>query len=170
MSTLIQDMIESAMACTRDMSLPNQRFFTPKAPFWEELRKLDSKWVDCGCGGGDTVAEAKDNRVAMTGCDVIKRFGSDHSHLVHILPAHKFYFSESLSALICRPDHSGWCEDLINLCLSKGSKVVYVGLLKNLAEDCPLDLPHIVLHRDVGLKGEIMVLFDTKEKLQELRT
>ena len=139
--------------------MPNQRFFKPISIFWETLKSLEVQaFVDCGCGNGDLILEAQEHKVRMAGCDISMREGTPMG-LVQIIPAHKMPFSENLIALVCRPDHGGWCEDLILHCLSLGSKLIYVGLPSNIPVDLPLVMKGVVLADNVGVDGETMILF-----------
>ena len=157
---LIQEMIDIQWKECFHVELPNQRFFKPKANFWEILKGLELKClVDCGCGNGELVKEGIDLGFRISGCDIHKRDGVPFG-LVQIIPAHKIPFNNDIHALVCRPDHSGWCGDLISHAISKGAKFIYVGLKDNLYRDIPEHIKYKVLSEIVGEENEVMILIE----------
>lgn len=156
--SFIQRAIELAWRDSFLTILPNQRFFTPLDIFWEELSKFEKvSFVDCGAGNGQLMSEAKNKGILMSGCDLYSRDDVEWG-LVKIIPAHKIPFNQEVLALVCRPDHGGWCEDLVMTVLDKGSSFIYVGLPENVSIDIPVDIEYMVLAECVGEDGEMMLL------------
>ena len=154
--SIINDLINDRFYAGSEMTLPDGRFFEPNKKFWKELSKLGiPSFIDCGTGNGDLPREASGNSIRMSGCDTNQRETLDPS--VHMLPAHRMPFGEKISALVCRPDHSGWVEALVPIVLEKGARFIYVGLPDNVDNDFPDHYKLEVLAKKVGKDGEVML-------------
>lgn len=129
------DLIDRTWQSAVGEVLPSQKFFLPTQEFWDTMHGFgpDPRWMDCGTGDGHIVEEARIQGLAMSGCDIYRR--ADAPPDIHILPAHRIPWTKPLWALVCRPDHSGWCPHLFNKVREAGCGFVYVGLADNLELD-----------------------------------
>lgn len=144
------------------MVLPAGRFFTPTEEFFAIMQQFEGvRFVDAGCGNGLLAVEARPWDITMVGVDLIVRVGQDPN--VIIMDALHMPYNESLWALICRPNHDGWCEDVARKALEAGAKVLYVGLERNVEDDLG-DLMFNVetVYTDVGQDGEAMFVLSGK--------
>jgi len=156
MSTELRELQRQTLS---DTVMPYIRFFTARNKFfsivdsWKEL-----PFVECGCGSGDTVRELSARRFSVLGIDIANREGQSSNIL--IADASTFAFSRNMVCLICRPDHSGWCQDTMHKALKEGAIVLYVGLPKNLERDVGQYFgKHTKCHAKVGEEGESLWVF-----------
>ena len=153
---LINDLVNEQYCQSEGMVLPANRFFIPNSKFWNKLKSLGiPSFIDCGTGSGHIPTEAKEKGIRMSGCDIHRR--SDAPPQTHISPAHHMPFNENISALLCRPDHSGWVEGLIPVVLEKGGRFIYVGLPDNVEQDIPEGYTIKTIAKKVGEEGEVML-------------
>lgn len=136
--------------------LPGLRFFTATEAFWalfEQPGWKDRRWIEAGAGLGDTTEEAEARGLDMTAVDLNEREGQ--SAKVLPLNALALPYGAETWALVCRPDHSGWCYFLIEKVLSEGGSVLYVGLDRNVDNDLDEFMDQAVqIAQDVGEEGE----------------
>ncbi len=158
----IQQLMESVRG---SMTLPRLRFFEPNEEFWSVLEDVQNEFdidmfIDCGTGNGDLPAEAIDRNIKMAGIDIIKREGNNFSD-VQIIPAHKIPSNPSVWRMVCRPNHSGWVEPLLEQSLQEDSGFIYVGLNRNIHIDLDdvLELYKFDMFTSVGEDNEIMLVF-----------
>ncbi|HEC66588.1 MAG TPA: hypothetical protein ENI23_15035 [bacterium] len=132
---------------------PNRRFFTPVDEFWKVLSDLpkDLNLIECGSGMGDLLTEAVEHGIRLGGVDPIWREGQHIA--VHKMDAMQLTWSSERWPLICRPDHSGWAQDVIVRAKQHGATTLFVGLPSNYR----WDLQHFFTKahpRIVGAEGE----------------
>ncbi len=146
------------------LTLPDNRFFTPKPVFWDMLkafvdgeRSLGNRltFMDCGCGAGDLIKEAQAHDLTIAGCDVQKRERQEAGVLT--LDATQIRWRFDYWPLICRPDHSGWAEDVVSNAILQGARAIYVGKPSNYHRDVG-GLPIKRFVRNVGEEGETMYI------------
>lgn len=146
------------------ITLPPGRFFTPKPVFWDILKAfVDGErslgntltFMDCGCGTGDLIKEAQAHDIVVAGCDVQKRDGQLAEVLA--LDATMLRWRFDYWPLICRPDHSGWAEDVVANAITQGARAIYIGKPSNYHRDVG-GLPIKRFARDVGEEGETMYI------------
>lgn len=159
---MIEELIEAQWNSMCMMSLPRQRFFTPNDKFWSKLNELGSHFdmlVDCGTGNGELPKEAQNRSIKIAGIDIAPRDGNAPTE-VQIIPAHRMSFDDRIWALVCRPDHSGWCEALQMQVREAGSGFIYVSKAYNVNDDLYLDcnLPDDLI-RGVGEEDESMLVW-----------
>ena len=114
---------------------PNQRFFTPTQRFWDIISLINPRRIiDAGAGGGHLQLESKYRckHIPWISLDIIPRDGAGH---VLLRDAVCFPYIKGDLVLCCRPDHSGWCSELIDNVRYQGADVVYIGLKRNLDND-----------------------------------
>lgn len=118
-------------------TLPSHAFFTPEEPFWQMMTAYAIKHgieiVDCGCGIGLTVKEAEVRGIPLRGVDLAKRHGQHPK--VEQLDATMLSWNAKKWPLICRPDGSGWCHDVILNARQQGASTIYVGVSRNYERD-----------------------------------
>ena len=158
---MIEELIESQWQAVHDTPMPRQRFFTPNQGFWEEMESLKSGFdmiIDCGTGNGELPDEAMARGIIMAGIDIMPRDGNGPCE-VQIIPAHKMPYSSKVWALVCRPNHSGWCNLLQKQAQHDGAGFIYVGLLKNIEVDLDfINTADRVIH-NVGEESESMFIW-----------
>lgn len=143
-------------------TLPHGQFFKPNELFWEQLSSFkDTTILEAGCGIGATLEEAIERNFRITGCDLNMRDGvNTYGRLIHIMDAMRFPIVEGMTVLVCRPDHSGWCEELLERCIDIGCTFIYVGLPSNFHQDFQDQYEHDIIATDIGKDGEFMVKFN----------
>lgn len=141
-------------------TLPNGRFFTPTPVFWDAIKPYqDTMFLDAGCGSGDLVNELIDNGFKAIGCDINMRDGvNDYGRTIQLVNATSFPLTKGMTVLTCRPDHSGWCEPLLERAVKFNCTFIYIGLERNLDLDLSSDVNYEIIARDVGEDGELMLL------------
>lgn len=142
--------------------LPNGRFFTPTESFWEQMNKYkDTLVLDAGCGNGDLVLELQEKEFKAVGCDINMRDGVEgYGRVIQLIDADRFPLTKGMTVLACRPDHSGWAEDLLERCIESECTFIYVGLERNFDLDFSEDCKYEIIAKDVGEDGEMMLLFN----------
>lgn len=157
----MNSLIDAACEQMQGMTFPQQRFFTPNTLFWEILTKLSTQFttiIDCGTGNGELPIEAFEYGIKMLGVDIIIREHTEANNIQYI-PAHHLSYSKDHWALICRPDHSGWCEDIQSQALNSNAGFIYIGLLANVKHDISLNIsPHKIIP-SVGEENESMFIW-----------
>lgn len=155
MNRLMQELKRDAVA---GMKLPALRFFTARPRFFDILMTFDANWVEAGCGNGHTTREARDRGLGMVGVDICEREGQLPE--VVIADAILMPYLPTIWPLICRPNHDGWPEDVIEAAFKRGSAgAVYVGFEKNLETDLGEYADrHSQAWEEVGMEGESMWL------------
>lgn len=134
------------------------RWFTPTDQFWTHLEPYkNQKFVDCGCGTGALVGEARQRGFNMVGIDMVRR--KEQAPDVLPLDACAYRFSKDAWPLICRPDHSGWVYECINNALIAGATAFYVSKWENLDRDLG-DLQEDIIFslREVGIENEVLCI------------
>lgn len=117
-------------------TLPSHTFFTPEEPFWRMLKAYTDHGIevtDCGCGVGLTLKEAEQRDIPLRGVDLANRKGQ-HAK-VEQLDATMLSWGPLRWPLICRPDGSGWCHDVIVNARQQGACAIYVGVSRNYERD-----------------------------------
>jgi hypothetical protein len=137
----------------------NIRWFTPEPTFFEMLERFkELDIVDCGTGLGLLPIEAREKGFKMIGIDLAQRDG--RRECVLSLDALSYRFNRTCWPMICRPDHSGWCEKVISNALKARAGAFYVGLSKNARDDLGRHYRrHKHLFRNVGKDNESMWVF-----------
>ena len=146
------------------MTLPSQAFFRPTEVFWNTFRVAKSrgiKLIDCGCGMGTLIEMADMQGFHLRGVDIAKRVGQHKQ--VERMDALDIKWSPTLWPLICRPDHSGWVEELIRNAQKEGATSVYCGLKRNMKHDIGMFRAQRKLGPPVGIEGEIEYWVEPKK-------
>lgn len=141
------------------LTLPSQRFFTPTEEFFSIMEGYKhDRLVECGAGRGETSRELKNRGYDTLAIDLLERDGQDEDVL--ILDALYFPFADTDFVYVCRPDHSGWVEELMERALIRSGSFAYVGLERNLERDLwsAADTWHTKF-LEVGEEGEHMWLW-----------
>ena len=159
---MIEELIEASWNSMYMTSLPRQRFFFPNDKFWRKLGEFGARFnmiVDCGTGNGELPQEAQERGIRMAGVDIVRRDDNSPTE-VQIIPAHRMPFNDRVWALVCRPSHSGWCQNLQSRAYNSGAGFIYVGKPDNIDVDVDIDcnLP-TDLTLDVGDEGESMLVW-----------
>lgn len=134
-------------------------FFEPKKAFFTALSGYKDKViVDAGAGMGHVSEQAVKLGFQMLPIDIMPRIGQ--SKTVRLRDAESMDYGPEKWLLTCRPDHSGWSYDCLELALKSGAGVFYAGLARNF--DC--DLGEYVGRetkrwKNVGKEGEELFLF-----------
>lgn len=156
MRSLMQQLRLHAAA---NLRLGNLRFFTATPRFWEVMEQWREQcFIECGAGTGDTTREALDKGFQFGAVDICERDGQHESVL--ILDATMLTFSRELWPILCRPNHSGWCREVMDLALPASAGFIYVGLERN----TEIDLgeyagKHDAVFESVGEDGECLWYF-----------
>jgi hypothetical protein len=136
--------------------LVGHQFFIPTPAFWawfDQPAWKERGWVEAGAGLGAITDEATRRGFNMMGVDINEREGQSKS--VVGLNALSLPYNTHIWALVCRPDHSGWCELLIEKVTRAGGTVLYVGLDRNVERDLGDYFDQAEqLARQVGEEGE----------------
>ena len=142
-----------------NMMLGALRFFTPNDSFFEALEPYKHlRIVDAGTGTGDLPEEAMARGFSMIGLDLVPRKGQSASVLP--MEAESFPYDKDNWLMMCRPDHSGWVYDTLEIALRRGAGAFYVGLEDNFERDLGEYLDQVAKRWDnVGESGEHMLLF-----------
>ena len=112
----------------------NIRFFMPNEGFFEALAPYKRKTlVDAGAGCGLVSKEAEERGFTMLAVDLMPR--AEQWAKVLLMEAESLPYSEHLWLLMCRPDHSGWAYDTLEVALKRGAGVFYAGLERNFDTD-----------------------------------
>jgi len=134
-------------------------FFEPNDTFFTALTGYrDRMLVDAGAGMGHVSVQGTARGLNMLPVDIMPRYGQ--SDKVMLVEAESLPYGEHLWLLLCRPDHSGWAYDTMELALRRGAGVFYAGLERNF--DCDLgDYVGRETKRwaNVGEEGEDLFLF-----------
>lgn len=140
--------------------LPPQVFFTPGVAFWMWMlgwiQRDGIEFIDCGCGMGILIEQAKQRGVKIRGVDFSKRQGQHKE--VEQQNALDLRWGPKKWPLICRPSHDGWCEDVIRNAQRDGACAVYVGLPSNYQRDIGMFRTLRIGKNPVGVGGEMMYL------------
>lgn len=157
--------------------LPSQTFYTPTPVGLKALASLENVRgiLEAGCGQGLALsmirAWGKANDVPYMehsrGFDVNFREVTYDNSIFRANALNAPFYHENLAVLVCRPNHDGWVESLLNTFLSGAAKTryfIYVGLDKNLDIDLDQDQLYQVSKRieGVGKEGEIMLIWEFK--------
>lgn len=151
-------------------SLPKLKFFKPKKKFWETIQNVYKAnnlkmTADCGAGNGHIARKARHKyKLKMTGLDIVAREGNEPCE-VQLIPAHQLPYSKEFWPMVCRPDHSGWVQALIEKAFEEGSGFIYVGLRKNMPQDLGKYLlkAKFETFTNVGKDREEMLVFKPQE-------
>ena len=112
------------------IELSPQIFFQPTKKFIDWANNLNLTIVDCGAGMGH-LSKCLDNVICI---DMIPREGRDPCVLD--MDALEFeHFGEKCVALLARPCHGDWVQQVFRKALDKGSRVFYAGLPRNYDDD-----------------------------------
>lgn len=131
-SNIMADLMDDLVGWRGPMTM---RFFTPTEKFWQMLEPWrDEPVIEFGSGRGDIVLEGLERGFRISGCD-LSRPSPRTAGKVHNFNALRFPLAPNMSVLICRPDHSGWCEPAMVRALEQGCEVAYVGLPENIERD-----------------------------------
>lgn len=132
LSTLLRERKNVALATVKFGAV---KFFQPNEEFWEVIQPFQKHYlIDAGAGMGHVTEEGTKRGFMMTAIDVASR--EDQSALVIVgADATVFPYTDKVWPLICRPDHDGWCYEVIEHALKQGASVLYVGLTKNADRD-----------------------------------
>lgn len=141
------------------MVAPALQFFTPNADFFKALEPYKGKgFVEAGAGLGKVTREAVGNGFRMLAIDVMPR--EKQWKQVVIMEAEGMPYSTDLWLLMCRPDHSGWAYDTLEIALKRGAGVFYAGLERNFEVDLGDYVGRETKRWDnVGEDGESLFLF-----------
>lgn len=141
------------------MTATSLRFFEPTEAFFQAMSAYkDRMVVDAGAGMGHVSAQLEARGHSMLPVDIMPREGQ--SPKVVLLEAESLPYGDNLWLMLCRPDHSGWAYDTMELALRRGAGVFYAGLERNF--DCDLgDYVGRETKRwsQVGEEGEDLFLF-----------
>jgi hypothetical protein len=141
------------------MCAPAMQFFIPTAAFFEALKPYQGKsLVEAGAGLGKVTEQAVKRGFRMRAVDIMPREGQwEH---VMIIDAESMPYSASMWLLMCRPDHSGWAYDTLEIALKRGAGVFYAGLERNFEVDLGDYVGREAKRWDqVGEDGESLFLF-----------
>jgi hypothetical protein len=141
------------------MRAPAMQFFIPNAAFFTALEPYKgTSFVEAGAGLGKVTQEALEHGFKMLAIDLMPRDGQWESVLV--MDAESMPYSADLWLLMCRPDHSGWAYDTLELALKRGAGVFYAGLKRNFEVDLGDYVGRETKRWDkVGEDGESLFLF-----------
>jgi hypothetical protein len=140
--------------------LPSHTFFEPTESFWTSIRiwqeQHNIQFTECGCGMGTLIGKAEQRGLRIKGVDISHRVGQHKE--VERKDATTLSWSEKHWPLICRPDHSGWCEDVIRKAQGQGAWSIYIGLPSNYFRDIGMFRTRRQAGPPVGKAGERMYL------------
>lgn len=154
--------------------LPSQTFYTPTPVGMNALASLENVRgiLEAGCGQGLALsmirAWGKANDVPYMehsrGFDVNFREVTYDNSIFRANALNAPFYTEHLSVLVCRPNHDGWVETLLDKFLTGKEKVryfIYIGLEKNVEIDFTDEQLSRVSKRvdAVGKEGEIMLIW-----------
>lgn len=155
------------------LTLPYGVHFRPNYKFLEKVATWTNPLLEMGAGTGFTVKAMQEygkkaNIGHMENCrgfDLHQREAYDID-MIHCMDALDFpHYHYNFTILVCRPDHSGWFEELYNKFESgeeSCKRLVYVGLESNL----DIDLPYNALDKisgavkGVGEADEVMLWWE----------
>ena len=162
MTTAFDELLDAQWDTMHGTALPDQRFFEPTERFWDTMEEIGhgSTWIDCGTGVGHIPKMAVERGFKMGGCDIVARDGTVPGS-IYILPAHRIPWTESMSVLVCRPNHNGWVEHLFEHTKNIVERFVYVGGQGKVI----YDLPGVSFHQfapNVGKERECMFIWERK--------
>jgi hypothetical protein len=125
-----------ANALLAEFEMPGGRFFVPTAAFFAWLDTPAHRalhWVEAGAGSGELAQDLLDRGFRLTAVDVAPREGQ--LPCVERLDARDLPYSRTRWALVCRPNHNGWTEDLIDRVNADGGTLVYISKAENVEDD-----------------------------------
>lgn len=141
------------------MLAPALQFFTPTGAFFEALAPYKgNSFVEGGAGLGKVTQEALSHGFKMLAIDLMPREKQWENVLV--MAAESMPYSSDLWLLMCRPDHSGWAYDTLEIALKRGAGVFYAGLERNFEIDLGDYVGRETKRWDnIGEDGESLFLF-----------
>jgi hypothetical protein len=141
------------------MVAPALQFFTPTPAFFKALKPYKStSMVEAGAGLGKVTQEAQAKGFKMMAIDIMPREGQWENVLT--VDAESMPYSSDLWLLMCRPDHSGWAYDTLEIALKRGAGVFYAGLERNFEIDLGDYVGREAKRWDgIGEDGESLFLF-----------
>ena len=136
---------------TLGMSFGASKFFVPTPEFIQWMKREAGKTLvyDVGAGAGHVTKALHDAGIATLGIDLY----------VHDQPEHPVInadgtalgYAKGSIVMICRPCHGNFAEDVVARAIECGApKVIYVGLVRNVAED--LD-EYLLRFKEAGIKA-----------------
>lgn len=144
----------------RSMCLPALVFFEPKDSFFDALAPFKgTRIVEAGAGMGHVTREAAARGFNMVAVDLAGR--EVQWEQVQHIAAESMPYGPDTWLLMCRPDHSGWAYDTMEIALRAGATVFYAGLERNFS----IDLGEYVGREtqrweNVGEEGESLFMFE----------
>lgn len=157
-------MLPASLRNMRNMAMasafaPALQFFTPTPAFFEALEPYKGKaFVEGGAGLGKVTQEANEKGFRMVAIDVMPRDGQWEN--VVIREAESMPYGPNMWLLVCRPDHSGWAYDCLEIALKSGAGFFYAGLERNFDVDLGDYVGRETKRWDlVGQEGESLFLF-----------
>ncbi|MBF84488.1 MAG: hypothetical protein CL489_08445 [Acidobacteria bacterium] len=137
------------------LELPSQKFFEPNEKFFECMKRFDKTIVDVGAGMGQVTKGLCERGHLCVGIDNNYREGQ-YGYIL-TMDAFDYPYKKDTIILVCRPNHSGWVEDLFE---ETNQTFIYVGLEHNLDIDLSSDIRSDMklLASNVGDDGENMYL------------
>lgn len=146
--------------------LPDSIFFKPKEQFIHELAAFikaeDWDVVDCGAGVGLLSKLLIESGIKCCPIDIFPR--ENPLTEVHQIDALNFPFAAGMLAIIARPCHGDWVQDVILKAVENGAQAMYIGLKKNFKHDIVgLGLAHYIFSKNAGEDGEYAIVFRKRE-------
>jgi hypothetical protein len=150
-----------------NMVAPALQFFTPKESFFQALEAYKThKLIEAGAGLGRVAKEAAERGFDVMAIDIMPR--EDQWECVIQMDAESMPYGPGAWLLMCRPDHSGWAYDTLEVALKRGAGVFYAGLERNFEVDLGDYIGReTAIWRNVGEDGEDLLLFMPEALLPE---
>jgi len=140
-------------------------FFNPHPKFWTYIKKIIGMrtLVDCGCGDGLLLDQARHNRIDIIGIDFLNM-----SYRSDVIPmkSEAFWFNRNNLPIMCRPCRGEWIHETIHNAMKKGCKeFLYVGVQRNLKDD----IDNLRNQYTISLEVEDVGTSDEKEFLYSIK-
>lgn len=159
------------------LELPYQTFFTPTKSFLEIMAEKysDVGILEAGCGCAHALSKIREYGVSNSvgsmenarGFDLNTRTEYDvpFGVVFHSNALECDFYHRGLQVIVCRPDHSGWVEALLDSFiygLHEVKRFIYVGLKENILRDLSVEQYSKVseMYQGVGEDGENMLVWN----------